>query len=264
MWMETRDNGLAATLYGPSTVSALAGGGVSVKLSTSTEYPFGERMVIKVEPANDVAFPLYLRVPGWCKAPQILVNGVKLEPNRDAKGFVRIARKWTRGDVVQLQFPMEPQVLRGYETEFPAANRKYFDFEPAEVFQRRRLPFASVVLGPLLFALPIPDANPNTTAKEAKWQYALDTYASEHDASMTVEHRPMPSHWDWPLNAPVSMTVPARSFNWQPTDAQALPDQAVTGSESEMIRLVPYGCTKFRISMFPVTPRAWPRDSLNR
>ena len=38
---------------------------------------------------------------------------------------------------------------------------------------------------------------------------------------------------------------------------QALPDAPVEGAQSETIRLAPYGCTKFRISMFPVTPRAW-------
>jgi uncharacterized protein len=74
---------------------------------------------------------------------------------------------------------------------------------------------------------------------------------------MTVERKPMPSHWDWPLQAPVSLTVAARTFDWQPTDAQALPDRPVAGARSETIQLIPYGCTKFRVSMFPVTPRAW-------
>ena len=34
-----------------------------------------------------------------------------------------------------LRFPMGPRVLRGFETEFPAANRDYFNFVPAAVFQ---------------------------------------------------------------------------------------------------------------------------------
>ena len=74
---------------------------------------------------------------------------------------------------------------------------------------------------------------------------------------MKVERRPMPAHWDWPLDAPLSVSVPARAFDWKPTNAQALPDRPVTGTASETIRLVPYGCTKFRISMFPVTPALW-------
>lgn len=258
LWMATRDNGLAATLYGPCTVSALAGDHVPVKVTTTTDYPFGETIRMKVEPDKTVSFPLYLRIPGWCKSPQITVNGSPVAVAPDARGFARIARTWAKGDSIELQLPMEPTVLRGYETEFPSANRKYFSFEPSEVFEPRRLPYASVLCGPLLFALPIADVDPNTPVKDAKWQYALDTDAARHDAGITVEHRPMPARWDWPLDAPVVLTAPARAFDWKPTDAQALPEKPVTGTASETVRLIPYGCTKFRISMFPVTARAWP------
>lgn len=65
----------------------------------------------------------------------------------------------------------------------------------------------------------------------------------------------MPARWDWPLAAPLSLTVPARAVDWNPTDEQALPSAPLEGGRAETIRLVPYGCTKFRISMFPVTPQ---------
>jgi hypothetical protein len=213
-----------------------------------------------VEPTREVSFPLYLRIPGWCKNPQVTVNGSQVSAAPDARGFAVIARTWAEGDLVELQLPMKPMVLRGYETEFPSANQKYFRFEPAEVFQPRRLPYASVPYGPLLFSLPIPDVDPNTPAKNAKWQYALDTDAGRGDAGISVERRPMPARWNWPLDAPLALKAPAQAFDWRPTDTQALPDKPVTGSTSESIRLVPYGCTKFRISMFPVTPRAWRPD----
>lgn len=259
MWMGTRDNGLAATLYGPCTVSALAGEGVPVKVTVTTDYPFDETIRMKLEPKTEAAFPLCLRIPGWCKAARITVNGARVPVTPDEKGFARIARGWSKDDLVELHLPMEPLVARGYETEFPSANRNYFRFEPAAVFQPRRLPYASVFCGPLLFSLPIPDVDANTPVKDAKWQYALDTDAAQRDAGITVERRPMPAHWDWSLDGPVRLKAPVRAFDWQPTDAQALPDQPVTGTASETVRLVPYGCTKFRISMFPVTPRAWPQ-----
>ena len=60
--------------------------------------------------------------------------------------------------MVELRLPMS-RVACGFETEFPAANRGYFNFEPAAVFRPRRLPYASVLYGPLLFALPIPDVD---------------------------------------------------------------------------------------------------------
>jgi len=227
-----------------------------VKMSTRTDYPFGDVIQIQVEPETDVEFPLYLRIPGWCQHAQIGVNGVQVRLTLDDKGFVKIARTWSQGDAVEVRLPMEPRVVRGFETEFPAENYKYYAFEPAAVFQIRRLPYASVLYGPLLFALPIPDVDPNTPVTDAKWQYALDTDVNQPDYGIKVDRKPMPSHWDWPLDAPVMLTAPAQAFDWRPTDAQALPDLPVTGIDSETVRLVPYGCTKFRISMFPVTPKA--------
>jgi len=94
-------------------------------------------------------------------------------------------------------------------------------------------------------------------APGAQWQYALDMIAQRNGADITVERSPMPPAWNWPLDAPVKLSVPAQVIDWKPTDAQALPDGPVTGKEPRSIRLVPYGCTKFRISMFPVTARTW-------
>jgi hypothetical protein len=72
-----------------------------------------------------------------------------------------------------------------------------------------------------------------------------------------IERQPMPHQWHWQLEAPLMLRVPAKSFNWHPTELQALPETAIQDGESTSISLIPYGCTKFRISMFPVTARAW-------
>ena len=257
MWMATPDHGLAAALYGPGSVTASVGSGVSVRISAQTDYPFDEEIRLRVDPAQEAAFPLYLRIPGWCQTARVAVNGAPVSAVPDGKGFARIARAWAKGDRVEVRFPMTPEVTRGYEIEFPSANRKYFGFEPDSLFQPRRLPYASVLYGPLLFSLPVRDVDPNTPDPAAKWQYALDTDSGRPDSGITVTRQPMPARWNWPLNAPLMLRVPATPFDWHPTDAQALPPAPVTGAESETITLVPYGCTKFRISMFPVTPRAW-------
>jgi hypothetical protein len=256
MWMATRDNGLAATLYGPSTVRALVGPHVGVKVTTATDYPFGETIRIAVEPEQSLAFPLELRIPDWCLQPEVHVNGtaVAAEPVAERKGFVRLSRVWARGDTVKLTLPMAARIVTGEETEYPSALRKYFHIEPDSLFQKRRLPYASVLRGPLLFALPIADVDANTPVPNAKWQYALDV-APARAAEIIVERKPLPAHWDWPLDAPIALVVPARAFDWKPTNAQALPPAPVAGDRSEAIRLIPYGCAKFHISMFPVTPQ---------
>jgi hypothetical protein len=108
-----------------------------------------------------------------------------------------------------------------------------------------------------LFALAIPDKDPGTPLPAARWRYALDNAPQRQGADIEVQRGAMPGHWDWPLRAPLALKVPARTVDWNPTEVQALPAAPIEGGRAETIRLIPYGCTKFRISMFPVTPRAW-------
>jgi hypothetical protein len=257
MWMGTYDQGLAATLYGPCAINALAGPGIPVKLTCRTAYPFEETIRIEVSPRQKAVFPLYFRVPGWCRQPQFRVNGASWKGQPDQRGFVRLEREWKEPDTVTLKFPMPVRLVHGVETEYPMANRKYFAFKPDALFKERRLPFESITCGPLLFALPIPDKDPNTPEAGAPWQFALDNDADKDGSDIKVLRSRMPSKWNWPLEAPIVLTVPARSFDWRPTDAQALPNAPVEGDKPATIKLIPYGCTKFRVSMFPVTPRAW-------
>jgi uncharacterized protein len=257
MWMATDDGGLAATLYGPCTVDAAVADHIPVKLTCQSAYPFEDTIRIQVRPRLRASFPLSFRVPAWCRAPRISVNGSTINCAPNAQGFVRVERAWAPGDTVTLSFPMSVQLVRGFEKEYPMINRKYFGYKPDAVFAHRRLPYESVTYGPLLFALPIPDLDPNTPAPGARWRFALDNNPQKEGRDIKVERKPMPARWNWPLQAPIVLKIQARDFPWSPTEAQALPDAPVEGQGAETIALVPYGCTKFRVSMFPVTQRAW-------
>ena len=93
-------------------------------------------------------------------------------------------------------------------------------------------------------------------------------------ASSAVTRSAMPAQWDWPLRAPLELSLPAARADWMPTrlsdkiHANCLntdlhvPPRPLAGGSAETIKLVPYGCTKFRISMFPLTKRAaWVAES---
>jgi hypothetical protein len=64
----------------------------------------------------------------------------------------------------------------------------------------------------------------------------------------------MPAKWDWPLAAPLEVQANADEIAWNPDPkAPRLPLLSAAKQESaERVTLIPYGCTKFRISMFPV------------
>lgn len=255
LWMATYDHGLAATGYSPCQVKALVADRVPVVLDCKTEYPFNETVEVSVNPSREADFPLEFRIPNWCIAPTLTVNGsaIVLEPN--ARGFARVSRRWKPGDVVRLHLPMTATVERGRDAAsgppYDGAHRVAKVSIPEEP-STRGVPYASVSYGPLLFALPIADmTDANTPDPSARWQFALDVKSP----NLRVERTAMPVRWDWPLAAPLKLRANAARIDWNPDPKNPqlplLP--VVTSKPTESVTLVPYGCTKFRISMFPVT-----------
>jgi hypothetical protein len=257
MWMATMDKGLAVTLYGPCQVHTTAGGNVKVEVEVGTSYPFEESIVLTVRPEKDVTFPLYLRIPGWCRTPEIRVNGKRVSPISEGKAFVRVIRRWRQEDKVVLRFPMSVRIVRGRETPYPQI--EYFRNNRGLAQQREiNSPYGCVYYGPLLFSLPIQDEGPNQEMPGVKYNYALDVSPERaRTDEAAVIRRPMPERWTWSLSSPVQLAVRAREFDWQPTELEPLPKDVVRGGKPARVVLVPYGCTKFRISMFPMTAESW-------
>ncbi|MFW5980826.1 MAG: glycoside hydrolase family 127 protein, partial [Halanaerobiaceae bacterium] len=81
----------------------------TVKLSQETDYPWKGNIKVKVSPDKEAEFVLGFRIPGWCKKqPEIKVNGEKIELNSiKENGYVKIKRKWKKGDNIKLNFPVE-------------------------------------------------------------------------------------------------------------------------------------------------------------
>ncbi len=215
MWMATYDNGLAATHYGPCKVSALVADRVPVELTCRTDYPFNEVIDMSVKPAREATFPLSFRIPGWCKNPELSVNGCGVKTAADAKGFVRVERLWKPGDTLRLRFPMSVSVKTGRDDNAQGA------------------PYASVSYGPLLFALPIPDIQgPNTPDPAARWNYALDVQGEKLAADVSVERQAMPAKWDWPLASPLKLRANAVVCDWTPTPKSPLPSKPIAKREA--------------------------------
>ena len=97
-WVATPDNGLAAQLYTEGTVSAKIANGATVKIIESTHYPFDDKIQFTVQTAGAVAFPVYLRIPQWCNAPVVTVNGKTIDVKGDNASYVKINNTWKNGD----------------------------------------------------------------------------------------------------------------------------------------------------------------------
>lgn len=87
----------------------------------------------------------------------------------------------------------------------------------------------SVMLGPLLFVAGIPEKDENTPAVEfVEPCLSAQTTASD----FVVDRSEMPACWDWPFESPLRITG--------------------LDSAGKELKLIPYGCTKMRISAFKV------------
>lgn len=64
MWMRSANGGLAAALYGPSTVRATVGPErTPVEIVQTTDYPFRDTISLKFVGQHEASFPLSLRIP---------------------------------------------------------------------------------------------------------------------------------------------------------------------------------------------------------
>jgi DUF1680 family protein len=94
-----------------------------VQLTQETKYPWDGKVKITVEPKHHAEFAIYVRIPGWTQnkpVPSDLYNyladtksQVSLRingrdvPVKTEKGYVRIDRNWKKGDVIELNLPMQ-------------------------------------------------------------------------------------------------------------------------------------------------------------
>ncbi len=254
MWMATMDGGLAFTLYGPCCISKRMNG-VDVKIDCETQYPFNDHIKINMNLSKSVKMPLYFRVPRWCKHTSIVVNGHRIQA-RSSNGFAKIERHWSNRDRIELTLPMNVNVHQQREIPYPQVS--YFKSLKEAGDTTVHNPFEYVTYGPLLFSLPIKDVNPNCVATNVKYNYALNIATSNIMKDVMVVKKNMVKDWAWKIGeAPITLKVKAKEFDWKPTKFQPLPSDPVSSNKCTIINLVPYGCAKFRVTMFPVTKETW-------
>jgi hypothetical protein len=81
-----------------------------VKISETTDYPFSETINFKLSLPTKVKFPLYLRVPRWCDAASVKINGQATGVKSKPLAFLALNREWKDGDTVSLQLPMKLKI----------------------------------------------------------------------------------------------------------------------------------------------------------
>ncbi|MGI8772916.1 MAG: beta-L-arabinofuranosidase domain-containing protein [Acidobacteriaceae bacterium] len=242
--MLTADDGLALTAYAPCEAHTVVRG-VPVHLIEETEYPFRGRVSLTIHPAQPLAFPLRLRIPGWAHGTTMKVNSEK-QPDPDPERFAIIERTWRAGDRIELEFPLQPKVSRWYNQS------------------------VALERGPLVFSYGIGEnwlklRDRDMTADwqvypATQWNYALAADANSANQSISVVENPAAINGEagpfTRTTVPVQLNVKARKFpEWQAEDgvAQPVPQSPVESRQQpdETLSLIPYAAAKLRITCFP-------------
>ena len=83
-----------------------------VYLRETTEYPFDGVIELTIEKIDnskkELQFPLWLRIPAWCKQYTVLINGEETRCNAN-NGYVEIERSFREGDCIKLNLGFEIQ-----------------------------------------------------------------------------------------------------------------------------------------------------------
>jgi hypothetical protein len=247
LWLATPDNGLCASLYAASEVSAKVGDGTTVKITEQTDYPFSDTITFKLSTPGNVNFPLYLRVPRWCEKPEVKINGKTARVKARPLAFVVLDREWKDGDTVTLRLPMQVAV-RTWEKNKGAVSLDY---------------------GPLSFALAIKErwakyGNRNEKWPEwevfadSPWNYGLVLDGKKPAKSFRIERKagPLAAQPFTPEAAPIALKAKARKIPaWQMDRLNMVgPLQSSPAKSSEPIEdimLIPMGAARLRIAAFP-------------
>ncbi len=112
MFMKTND-GLAAVLYGPSTLTTNYNG-INLKIEEQTNYPFSDNIEFIITTDAEVNFKFYLRKPNWTKALNIQVSGAEITQEN---GYYIINKTWKSGDTVKLSFTNEIFTVKANNNE---------------------------------------------------------------------------------------------------------------------------------------------------
>lgn len=267
--MATPEGGFAIPFFAASVSRVKSKNGRAVTVTQETEYPFDETVTIRLNTDGaKEAFPLLLRIPGWCHGAEIRINSKVMSGKHQAGSWARLDRKWKDDDTVELTLPME------VKTSF---------WQERAVFVER---------GPLLYCLAVNGQKRSldkwgsfeeTAASDSPWNYALIFDKENPQSSFRVVkagQRPGAHAWE---SSPIALEVdaakiPAWTFSpgneafkalddsvpaapagfkqlygmiEQPA-SPALPRQPLPAvGPVEKVRLIPFGFTTLRMTCLP-------------
>jgi hypothetical protein len=123
------DEAIYVNLFvGSNTTIPLKNGYVNVKMETN--YPWGGKVKLMIDPGKKSKFKIYFRLPGWYFDKVVpgdlyttggddgvpdhysfILNG-KAITNKYDNGYAIVESEWKKGDILEFEFPMEVKLIK--------------------------------------------------------------------------------------------------------------------------------------------------------
>jgi hypothetical protein len=132
------EEALWVNLYVQGRATARLPDGGALTVAQETQYPWSGSVKLRITQTPAREYGLHLRTPGWAGNAAFKLNGKPLQPALE-KGYAKIHRRWTDGDVVEMDLPMDIQFIEAH---------------PSVLHNKGRV---ALRRGPIIYALEQPD-----------------------------------------------------------------------------------------------------------
>ncbi|OGS21657.1 MAG: hypothetical protein A2252_11675 [Elusimicrobia bacterium RIFOXYA2_FULL_39_19] len=272
MWMKDKTNGLTALMYGPSKISTGIGrNNQKVTIIEETNYPFSEKINFRIKTSDKVRFTFTLRIPGWCKKADIIYNGKIFKSGISGGLFVNITQNFNNNDLISLVLPMDIKLTRwpkggiGIERGplvYSLKIEEDWKIEKNEKRSNKKYPAWNLYpKSAWNYALCLDKNNPVEDIKIINKPFTNNPWSIHtapielrvpvkriHDWKMEHKKKVVRTEWD-------DVKIIKKSFKGKFVFTSQLPDpkslKKYSKEKTEIVTLVPYGCSKLRVTIFP-------------
>lgn len=104
--------GVYVNLYGSNHLNTVLLNGEKLEVEQQTNYPWDGKVSLKIVKAPKDIYAFFLRIPGWSQGTTISINGKNINDAIASGSYQKIAQKWKKGDVIELNIPMPVELMQ--------------------------------------------------------------------------------------------------------------------------------------------------------